>query len=536
MTRLEQLPPLGRCDIGRQIPVEGQGVVAHPGMRQDLFLGAGRIVLPAIASNASRAWARFLRLTISSTRASRSVCLPNTSTWPTIRGTVSAVRPVRAFGLRTVEQREISLGGWLGSRRPTSANHPALPAIAGGRSTGPADLRSADRIVDLHQIGHLGPVAVEQLGHRLGFDRVVERNLAAGQYCRQAATAAAFWPARFAGWPDCGKSPASDRPVRPKRPTRRRPPASGRPGPWPSPLRSCLATGPRPELRSIADRLSTSSGISAEPCSCMISRSTCSSLPPEKLNCNIQWAPAAANSSDAEQRDADDRQGVVNLQRQLIAGLDDRLLQQPHRAGRVVPARPTPPGPPRRPGCRDAFPETGRPWRPLVRRFAQIGLQGKLGRQQAGPIGIFLRQLVDQFQGGDTLLPFDHPLELFQLRHEFGATEFDLLASAAGTRRVGIENHDLFRTDGMGIGAAEPVPPAVPIFSLLGMNDGSTARSRLPTAGEGLRETRRQAWAIAASDRRGTAKCKGSFYRAADNEPRFSAISLSRPFADRRTS
>ena len=134
--------------------------------------------------------------------------------------------------------------------------------------------------------------------------------------------------------------------------------------------------------------------------------------------------------------------GVVDLQRQLIAGLEDRLLQQPHRPGASWPSDRHRHG---RQGDRVVGMLLVKPrgGRGGLFGLPQVGLQRELGRQQAGPVGIFLRQLVDLFQCRGALFAFDHPLELFQLGQEFGAAEFDLLASAAGTRRIGIESHDL---------------------------------------------------------------------------------------------
>ena len=67
-----------------------------------------------------------------------------------------------------------------------------------------------------------------------------------------------------------------------------------------------------------------------------------------------------------------------------------------------------------------------------------------LGRQQTGPIaaGLLLQQVIDVFQAGQELLAFDHAVDFLQFGEEIAAAELDLLARAAGTKRIGVDGHE----------------------------------------------------------------------------------------------
>ena len=67
--------------------------------------------------------------------------------------------------------------------------------------------------------------------------------------------------------------------------------------------------------------------------------------------------------------------------------------------------------------------------------------QQALGGQQTGPIAarLLLQQVVDVLQAGQVLLAFDHAVDLLQFGEEIAAAELDLLARAAGTKRIGVE-------------------------------------------------------------------------------------------------
>ena len=70
--------------------------------------------------------------------------------------------------------------------------------------------------------------------------------------------------------------------------------------------------------------------------------------------------------------------------------------------------------------------------------------QHALGGQQTGPVAarLLLQQVVDVFQAGQVLLAFDHAVDLLQFGQEIAAAELDLLARAAGTKRIGVDGHE----------------------------------------------------------------------------------------------
>ena len=46
------------------------------------------------------------------------------------------------------------------------------------------------------------------------------------------------------------------------------------------------------------------------------------------------------------------------------------------------------------------------------------------------------------FRQAKILLAFDHAVDLLQFGQEIAATELDLLARAAGTKRIGVDGHE----------------------------------------------------------------------------------------------
>ena len=78
------------------------------------------------------------------------------------------------------------------------------------------------------------------------------------------------------------------------------------------------------------------------------------------------------------------------------------------------------------------------------RRLREL-LRGQLEpvavREEAGTPRMPLREPLDFAERRRVLLPLRQPVELLQIAHEFGAAELDLLAGAAGARRVGVEGH-----------------------------------------------------------------------------------------------
>ena len=52
------------------------------------------------------------------------------------------------------------------------------------------------------------------------------------------------------------------------------------------------------------------------------------------------------------------------------------------------------------------------------------------------------QRLLDVPQRGPRLVAFDHAVNLFDFADQVGAAEFQLLAAAAGTQRIGINRHD----------------------------------------------------------------------------------------------
>ena len=72
-----------------------------------------------------------------------------------------------------------------------------------------------------------------------------------------------------------------------------------------------------------------------------------------------------------------------------------------------------------------------------------LGGQLKPGavRHQAGPSGMPLRQPLHFRQSCRVLLPVGESVDLFQIAHEFGAAELDLLAGATRARRIRVQGH-----------------------------------------------------------------------------------------------
>ena len=61
-----------------------------------------------------------------------------------------------------------------------------------------------------------------------------------------------------------------------------------------------------------------------------------------------------------------------------------------------------------------------------------------------GPIAARLlrQQVIDVLQAGQILLAFDHAVDLLQFGEKIAAAELDLLARAAGTKRIGVDGHE----------------------------------------------------------------------------------------------
>ena len=66
-------------------------------------------------------------------------------------------------------------------------------------------------------------------------------------------------------------------------------------------------------------------------------------------------------------------------------------------------------------------------------QLAAAPQQHPLGRQQAGPRGTALQELLDPLQTGRRLVGVQQPVDLLQLVEEIGAAELDLLAGATRT-------------------------------------------------------------------------------------------------------
>ncbi len=75
----------------------------------------------------------------------------------------------------------------------------------------------------------------------------------------------------------------------------------------------------------------------------------------------------------------------------------------------------------------------------LVRQPQQLAPK----RQQARPIAPRLlgQQPIDVLKAGQVLLAFEHAVDLLKLGQEVAAAELDLLARAAGTKRIGVDGH-----------------------------------------------------------------------------------------------